>query len=112
MMGPMPNGPKYLCPQCGHNLRMSSGDACPECGYNIVPARAQHRGAVRYWRFLRFEQRMDFLVLFLWLIALGLGYRVIALSPTTGVTVLTLLAGAGVVGLGYYLRFRCSKKKS
>lgn len=107
----MPNTPKHLCPQCGHNLRFSSGDACPECGYFVAPARVQHKGALRYWRFLRSERRLDLLVLGLWVIALGLGYCVISLAPTKGVAVVTVLGGLAVVGFGHYLQFRRAKKK-
>ena len=102
--------PRYLCPQCGHNLRMSSGTACPECGFFLGPAKVHHRGAVRYWHFSRVEQRMDVLLLVLWLIAAGLGYYVISLEPRMGIVVVTALAGATVVGMGYYLPWRRGRK--
>ena len=102
--------PRYLCPRCGHNLRTVGGEACPECGFFIGPARVQHRGAVRYWRCLRWERRWEILGIFLWFVALVLGYWVISLSPDLGVKVITVILGAAVVGLGYYLQFRKSRK--
>jgi len=102
--------PRYLCPRCGYNLRMVQGEACPECGFFIGPARVHHRGAVRYWRFARWERRWDILVIVLWFVALVLSYWVISLSPELGVKVITVIAGAGVVGLGHYLQFRHKHK--
>jgi ribosomal protein L37E len=106
MSGP----PRFLCPRCGHNLRLVEGEACPECGFFIGPARVHHRGAIRYWRYLRWERRWDILVIVLWFVALILGYWVISLSPLLGVKVVTLIAGVGVVGLGHYLQFRHKQK--
>jgi ribosomal protein L37E len=106
----MAEPPRYLCPRCGYNLRTVEGEACPECGFFIGPARVQHRGAVRYWRYLRWERRWDILVIVLWFVALVLGYWVISLSPELGLKVITVIAGAGVVGLGHYLQLRHNRK--
>ena len=53
---------------------------------------------------------MDVLLLVLWLIAVGLGYWVISLEPRMGVVVMTTLAGATIVGMGYYLPWRRDRK--
>ena len=109
--GRMGNVPRPLCPQCGANLRGTTGAACPACGFWIDIARLHHRSALRYWRFLRARRWVDVLVTATWLTAAGVACWLVSFSPGKGFIVLTAIAGAGVVGLGKYLTFRRKQRR-
>jgi len=109
--GRMGDRPKLLCPQCGANLHGCPTEACPACGYYIGIARVHHRGALRYWRFLRKRRWIEAISALLWLGAFGFGCWLTTFLPKTALVVLTALTGLGVVGVGKYLRFRRKKKQ-
>jgi hypothetical protein len=107
----MSEPPRLRCPQCGQVVTQNPGGACPECGFWIDAARIRHEGAVRFWRFGRFHRRMDIVLGLLWIVALGLGYAVISVSPGSSLIVVTCLSALTVVGFGYYLRDRRAKRR-
>jgi hypothetical protein len=107
----MSDPPRLLCPQCGGQLRRTAGDACPNCGFFVGVARVQHRGALRYWRFLRTRRWIEVVTTLAWLAAVGFACWLIAFSPGRGFVVLTAVTAAGVVGLGKYLSFRRKKRE-
>ena len=102
----MADRPRFLCPQCGRNLRGLSSTCCPDCGFVVGHTRAQYRGAVRYWRFLRVRSRVEFVLTLVWIVGLVIAYRVMAIAPSTFITVLVVVAAIAMVGLGRYLSFR------
>jgi len=112
MMTAMADAPRFLCPRCGCSLRGLAGTVCPDCGFVVDATRVQHRGAMRYWRFLRNRRRLDYLVVLLWLAAAGLGCWVLSLRPTTGFVVLIVGTAVAMIALSKYLLLRRTKKKN
>ena len=107
----MADRPRFLCPQCGRNLRGMFGTCCPDCGFVVGHSRAQYRGAVRYWRFLRARNRVEFVLTLLWIVGLVVAYRVMALAPSVFITVLIVVAAIAMVGLARYLTFQRKRGK-
>ena len=102
----MPDRPRFLCPQCGRNLQGLAATCCPHCGFFVGPTRAQYRGSVRYWQFLRARSRTEFVLTLMSIAGVALGYRFIAVSPSTSITVLLVITSIAMIGLGRYLSFR------
>ena len=107
----MADRPRFLCPQCGRSLGGASGSTCPDCGFLIESTRVRYRGAVQYWRYLRVGRRLEYLLIFLWVVAAWLAYWVIALSPSAGVVTMTVIAAGLMIGLSRYLLHKRPKKE-
>ena len=102
----MPDRPRFLCPQCGRNLRGLSDTCCPNCGFFVGTTRVQYRGAVRYWQFLRSRSRTESVLTVLWIVGVVAAYRIIALSPSPVITILLVVASVLMIAVGRYISFR------
>jgi hypothetical protein len=107
----MSDVPRLLCPQCGGDLRGTSGNACPQCGFYIGSARVQHRGALHYWRFLRARRWIEVVSVLAWLAGIALSLWIISFNPGWGMIVLAAVAGLGATVLNRYLTLRKRTRK-
>lgn len=107
----MSDRPRLLCPQCGRNLHGLAATCCPNCGFVVGPTRAQYRDSVRYWQFLRARSRTEFVLTLMGIAGLAWGYRLVAISPSTSITVLLVIVSIAMIGLGKFLSFRRRRNK-
>ncbi|HUU85522.1 MAG TPA: hypothetical protein VM243_18640 [Phycisphaerae bacterium] len=107
----MPDRPRFLCPQCGRNLQGLTETCCPDCGFFVGTTRAQYRGSVRYWQFLRSRSRLETVLTLVWIVGAVAAYRVIAVAPSKIITALIVVAAIALVVLGKYLSLRLRRKR-
>lgn len=72
--------------------------------------RVQHKGAVRYWRFLQNRRRLEILLSVTWMAGAYAAYRIISLSPTKFAIGLTAVAATVMTVLSKLLLIRRRRK--